>query len=76
MSMQDNGLTYYNVIESVNSNAVVPDLLGNYTACVTRPGYRPKRAKIYNTIAYIQNETFNDDVTVFADRVIVGSNIT
>ena len=76
MSMQDNGLTYYNVIESVNSNAVVPDLLGNYTACVTRPGYRPKRAKIYNTIAYIQNETFNDDVTVFADRVIVGSNVT
>ena len=75
MSNENAGLTYYNVIENVNQNFSINNLIGCYSVCVTRPGFKPKIARVCDN-AFVQNEIIDEDITFLADFVRAGSHVT
>lgn len=75
MSNENAGLTYYNVIENVNQNYSINNLIGCYSVCVTRPGFKPKIARVCDN-AFVQNEIIDEDITFLADFVRAGSHVT
>lgn len=70
-----NGNDDYIVEEDANS-IVNQNLSGEYTACVTKPGFIPYKEIISDNIAYLQNETFISDVFVKASLTSIGSDVT
>lgn len=70
-----NGNNDYIVAEDTNS-FVIPNLSGEYTACVTKSGFIPYKEIVSDNIAYLQNETFISDVSVMASLTSIGSDVT
>lgn len=80
MSIEDNGLSYYSIRNTVYLNPLRMFTGVNQTCsvCITRPGYIPYVAtvEVNDGIAYIQNETFSQSQTINAREVFIGSDVT
>lgn len=74
MSADDNGNTYYKVVNNINSVSL-PDINANVTVCITKQNYVPLVKNIDFDI-YIQNETINDSRTYRGNIIKVGANVT
>lgn len=74
MSTEDMGNSYYEIQDSVSS-AFFSNIPDECSICITKAGYIPYLA-IFNKIKYIQNETFDTDITINAGQTFIGSDVT
>lgn len=73
MSRNDNGDSYYNVVDSTQSESFnVPS--GSYNICVTKTGYVPYTAIVGDTV-YIQDEIINSKTLIIANHTLIGEDV-
>ena len=73
MSRNDNGESYYNVVDSTQSESfILPS--GSYNICITKTGYAPYTAIVGDSV-YIQNETINSSTIIIANHTFIGEDV-
>lgn len=75
MSLEDKGESYYHAANNIYGTQTFSNLDGNYSVCVTAPGYVPKVIRIIGT-GYVQNEIESDDILMLSDSLDIGSQVT
>jgi len=75
MSRDDNGGSYYGVAEDVQSSDFNIPFNNIYSVCITKPGYIPYLATVYNG-NYIQNEEIDGDTYAYSNQLSIGSDVT
>lgn len=75
MSMNDFGESFYHVEENVNTYSC-SNITSDVCVCITKPGYIPWIAYIFNNEAYIQNEIFKGDIHIIARNTFIGSDVS
>lgn len=73
MSCNDDGKTYYSVIENV-CDTLFNNVEPSVTICLTKQNYRPKVFTIKST--HLQNTSVADGISINSDVIYVGSSVT
>ena len=73
MSCNDDGKTYYSVIENV-CDTLFNNVEPSVTICLTKQNYRPKVFTIKST--HLQNTSVADGMSISSDVIYVGSSVT
>ena len=59
----------------LDSCCVLDGVNQDVRVCITKPNYIPYIAEVYQTL-YIQNKQFENDTSIVANDVIIGSDVT
>ncbi len=74
MSISDGGESYYKSVESETGCVTFPNFIPGYRISIIKPGYIPYIVE-YSDVDYIQNEIINENKHIWANNVLIGSNV-
>ena len=76
MSKSDAGKSFYKISSGMAEGMTFDVGDDEYSICITQWGYKPLLATIHKNRVVLQNETVNNDKTIVANEVYIGSNVT
>ena len=75
MSCGDNGLTKYNVYDSIQSVSIDP-ITQSVSVCITKQGYIPRIFYLNSQDIFVQNEMLKNTSVYRGGRIFIGRNVT